>query len=131
MEAVWAALIALASAVIVKILDWAFSRKDKTAATLETIKSEIASTKADIKSLREEFSEDKAIQCRQRILRFSDDLLHEQDHSKEYYDAVMQDITEYDYYSSQNPGFRNSVTGAAAKNILRCYQKHLDQKDFL
>lgn len=131
MEAVYAALIALASAVIVKLLDRLFARKDKTTEALNEIKADVAQMKTAVKSLRDEIEEDQAIQCRQGILRFSDDLLHGQDHSKEYYDDVMQAITEYDLYCAQNPAFRNSVTGAAAKNILKNYQLHLDNKDFL
>ena len=75
--------------------------------------------------------EDHAIQCRQRILCFSDDLIHGVEHSREYYDSILQDITEYDYYSDQHPGFKNSITGQAAKNILKHYETHMWQKDFL
>lgn len=131
MEAVYAALIAMGSAVIVKVLDWVFSRNDKTAKALEAIREKVDRTQAEVKELGEEMKEDHAIQCRQRILCFSDDLLHGVEHSREYYDAVLQDITEYDYYSERHPGFKNSVTGQAAKNILKHYEAHMWGKDFL
>ena len=131
MEAVYAALIALGSAVIVKVLDYAFTRKSKSDQVLAEIRQDIKQTQADVKSLREEMLEDQANLRRQRILRFSDDLLHGQDHQKEYYDAILQDITEYDLYCSTHVDFRNSVTSQAAKNILKNYDSHMWEKDFL
>lgn len=49
MEAVYAGLIALASAVIVKVLDWILSRKDKAHKTLEEIKTDISTLRADVR----------------------------------------------------------------------------------
>ena len=131
MEAVYAALIALASAVIVKVLDRVFARKDKTQEALSVISMKVDKTQSDLKKLSEEIEEDHALQSRQRIFCFSDDLIHGIDHSREYYDSVLQEITEYDYFCERHPGFRNSVTGQAAKNILRNYEEHMLKKDFL
>ena len=131
MEGVWVALIGLASAAFVKLLDWIFSRKDRKDTKLQSIEDKIDQLQADQKQLREDVLENQALQCRQRILRFSDDLVHGNDHSKEYYDAVLQDITEYDLFCSEHKDFRNSVTSSAAKNILKNYDTHMWQKDFL
>ena len=131
MEAVYAALIAMASAVVVKVLDRVFSKKDETQNQLASIQRKLDKTQEDVKALAEDIKEDAAIQCRQRILCFSDDLLHGIDHSKEYYDTILESITEYDLFCDQHPTFRNKVTGAAAKNILTHYERHMFNKDFL
>lgn len=131
MEGVYAALIALASAVLVKLLDWIFSRRDRKDKALEEIKAGIAKNTKGLDELREEVRENQAIMCRQSILRFSDDLMHDQEHSREYYDVILQDITEYDLFCDRHPGFKNAVTGQAAKNILKHYESHMWQKDFL
>lgn len=54
MEAVWAGLIALASAVIVKVLDYIFSRNDKTTKTLNEIKSDIGSVRKELSRVDQE-----------------------------------------------------------------------------
>ena len=131
MEAVYAALIALGSAVIVKVLDWLFSRKDKRDDVLADIRRSVKETQEGLKELREDMEEQAANQARQRILRFSDDLLHGQEHQKEYYDAILQDISNYDLYCADHGEYRNKVTTAASKNILKLYDAHLWQKDFL
>lgn len=58
MEAVWAGLIALASAVIVKVLDYIFSRNDKTTKTLNEIKSDIGSVRKELSRVLPSISQD-------------------------------------------------------------------------
>lgn len=51
MDAIWTAIIALASAVIVKVLDWVFSRKDKKQKALDQIIIDISSVRVELKKV--------------------------------------------------------------------------------
>lgn len=51
MDAIWTAIIALASAVIVKVLDWIFSRKDKKQKALDQIIIDISSVRAELRKV--------------------------------------------------------------------------------
>lgn len=51
MDAIWTAIIALASAVIVKVLDWIFSRKDKKQKALDQIIIDISSVRSEIRKV--------------------------------------------------------------------------------
>ena len=47
--------------------------------------------------------EERARQARQRILRFSDEILFEKGHSKEHYDEILEDIDKYEAYCKEHP----------------------------
>lgn len=72
-----------------------------------------------------------AVSCRTRILQFNDEILHHITHSKEHFDQVLSDITEYDTYCAKHPDFRNQITVHASKNISRTYDKCTEESSFL
>ena len=51
-----------------------------------------------------------AITCRVRILRFGDEILHEDKHSKDSFDQVLEDIDTYEQYCLEHPEFKNNKT---------------------
>lgn len=87
---------------------------------------------AEVRSLRADFEEDKAVQARTRILRFSDELLHEDiRHSKEYFDQILTDIDKYNQYCKDHPKFENSKAVASIGRIKTVYDDCLAKKTFL
>jgi hypothetical protein len=66
-----------------------------------------------------------------RILRFNDELLLNVQHTKEYFDNILEDVMEYENYCQSHKDFKNGKTVMAVKNIKTCYEKCMDQKDFL
>lgn len=84
-----------------------------------------------IKSLRAEFDEEKAIQARVRIVKFNDEILTEQKHSKESFDQALSDIDTYDRYCAANPNFVNSKTKLSSENIRNTYRKCESEHTFL
>lgn len=70
-------------------------------------------------------------QCRMRILRFNDEILQGKRHTKEHYDEILDDITEYERYCETHPGYKNSKAGMAIRNIELRYQHHMKHKTFL
>lgn len=65
-----------------------------------------------------------------RILRFGDEILHGQEHSKEHFDQILLDITEYQQYCKDHPDFKNNMTEMTTHKILETYAKVWDKRDF-
>ena len=91
-----------------------------------------------IEEMKEQQDEDRAatneyraISSRVRILRFNEELLRKQKHSKESFDQALLDITDYEHYCNNNPTFQNERAVLAIQNIERCYQRCLEESDFL
>lgn len=82
-----------------------------------------------INETRRERSE--AVAARIRILRFNDELLHNQRHTKAMFDQTLLDIDHYNEYCEKDTHFRNGVTMLAAENIRKVYQKCSEEHTFL
>ena len=85
-------------------------------------KTDVMAEKEDMKS---------AVSCRVRILRFGDELLHNMSHSKEHFDQILLDITEYEAYCKDHPNFVNNITKHTIMEIENTYQHLLDTHGFL
>ena len=66
-----------------------------------------------------------------RIQRFGDEILHEREHSKEHFDQILQDITEYDAYCFEHPDFKNNMTHLTTRSIMETYSRLWEKHDFL
>lgn len=87
---------------------------------------------AEVRQLRADFEENKAVEARRRLLQFSDALIHEdRKHSKEYFDQVMDDITMYEKYCDNHKDFKNNRAVASINHIKKVYNERLEKKDFL
>lgn len=75
--------------------------------------------------------ENEAKGARRRILRFSDELTQQIEHSKDFFDDVLADIDTYDRYCKDNPDFPNNRTRIAEDNIKKNYSIRLTKNDFL
>lgn len=95
------------------------------------IRNAIDELKKDVTNLKAEHAQREAKNVRRRILRFNDELLNNVDHSKEYFDDVIGDITEYRRYCEKNPDFLNGKATLAIENIERVYRKCMEEHKFL
>lgn len=84
-----------------------------------------------VSSIREMSDARAAISARVRILRFGDEILHGLHHSKEHFDQILQDITEYEQYCKDHPGFVNNMTVLTTKHIKETYSDCFEQHKFL
>ena len=96
-----------------------------------TVKQEVQSIKTDVADIREEAKEREATSRRTRILEFGDEILHEVDYSKEHWDQILLDITEYENYCDEHIHYMNNVAKATISHIKHMYQKHLQEDSFL
>lgn len=89
----------------------------------------------DIQSKQEEAEavaeEREAVNCRIRILAFSDELRRNIRHSQESFDQVFSDIDKYEKFCDANPNFQNNKTVLAKERIKAAYEGCMDQNDFL
>lgn len=96
-----------------------------------SVRQEVQGIKQDVSDIREEAKEREATNRRSRILEFGDEILHEVDYSKEHWDSVLMDISEYENYCDDHPHYMNNVARATIKHIKDMYQQHLLHDDFL
>ena len=73
----------------------------------------------------------EALAARRRILRFNDELLLKIKHSKEMFDDILKDITDYDNYCRTHPDFMNQKAVFAEQNVGKAYKKCMEENDFL
>lgn len=68
---------------------------------------------------------------RQRILRFNDEILCGQRHSKEHFDEILDDITVYEHYCNDHKDYENNKAVLAIATIKKTYDNCMDTHDFL
>ena len=65
------------------------------------------------------------------ILRFGDECLHGERHTKDHFDQTLRDIAAYERYCEDHPEFENNVTELTSDRIKTIYRRCLDSNDFL
>ena len=85
----------------------------------------------DVKDIKSTSAERDAINSRVRILRFNDELMNDINHSKDYFDQILNDIDMYEKYCEDHPKFKNNVTLFAISNIKDCYKNCMAKHKFL
>lgn len=73
----------------------------------------------------------ETLAARRRILRFNDELLLKIQHSKEMFNDILKDITDYDNYCRTHPDFKNKKAVFAEENVTRAYQQCMNDNSFL
>ena len=69
--------------------------------------------------------------ARQRILRFNDEILCNQRHSKEHFDEILDDITTYEHYCNAHEEYENDKAVLAISTIREVYKECMKTHDFL
>lgn len=72
-----------------------------------------------------------AKRARVRILRFADEILQGELHSREHFDEILEDITEYNRYCARHPEFPNDKATLSIAHIERTYRTRMEKNDFL
>ena len=74
---------------------------------------------------------DDADGCRTRILRFADELRRDVKHSEEFFNQILDDISDYERYCTEHPEYKNSKAVNAIAEIDKVYQKCMEKNSFL
>lgn len=86
---------------------------------------------ARMDKLEHAVEERDAVNCRVRILRFSDEIRRKIRHSQESFDQVLEDLDVYEKYCAAHPDFKNNKTMMAKERIKAAYDACMEQNDFL
>lgn len=98
---------------------------------VERLENEVAEIRKAGEKRDTEEGDRNAKAVRLRILRFGDEVRHQQRHSKEHWDDMMQDITEYNSYCGGHPDFKNQKAQSTIKLLVKEYERCLAENDFL
>lgn len=82
-------------------------------------------------ALQKEFEDYRVDVCRNHILHFNDDILHETKHTKEHFDQILRDVDDYEKYCEAHEGYKNNVANLAIENIRGTYNKCIKENKFL
>lgn len=100
-------------------------------AKVNNVESDLQSLRGDVDNLRSEEGKGRALDCRARIVRFGDEIQCGEKHSKEHFNAILYDISMYEKYCKENPGFPNEVAVINIELIKDIYKKCLEKRNFL
>ena len=83
-----------------------------------------------IQKINNKIDQRTAVGCRIRILKFMDEIIEGWEHSKDSYNQIMRDITNYLQYCEDHPQFLNHQTDATIERIKKDYEQRLATNDF-
>lgn len=98
---------------------------------VDALSKDVQEIKKRQKENEENIAKRDAELCRTRILRFADELRRNIDHSEEFFDQTLDDITVYENYCDEHRGYKNNKAKAAIEKIQKTYQQCLDKDSFL
>ncbi len=96
-----------------------------------TLEEEVKGIKKEVDILKKEEELERVRQARQRILRFNDEILFNQRHSKEHFDEVLDNIDIYEDYCATHEDYENNKAVLAISTIREVYKECLRNHDFL
>lgn len=98
---------------------------------VNSLKEDIGKVKSDVRKMKEDEDERDAKAARTRVLRFGDELIHDVHHSKEHFDDILHDISDYERYCREHPDFENDRMQLTSHLIKDCYRKCMEEHSFL
>lgn len=115
----------------IKINPWSRLAKAIGRALNGELIEKVEKLETDVGTINDKVDESGAKTARARILRFGDEIIHGVRHSKEHFDDILDDITDYENYCETHPKFKNGKTGLTSNLIKDTYQKCLKEHDFI
>lgn len=115
----------------VKINPWSWLAQAIGRAINKEVLEKVDKLDKELKAVRADAAEEKAVNCRARILRFGDECLHGERHTKDHFDQTLRDIAAYERYCDDHPDFENNVTGLTSIRIKEIYHECLEKDNFL
>lgn len=115
----------------VKISPWSWLARQVGRAINQEQNDKLDTLTREVNALKKQAGEQAAIECRVRILAFGDELYQNEHHTRERFDQIMDDITEYKRYCEKHPLFKNEKTVLTTYHIEKVYQRCQDEHSFL
>lgn len=135
-EVIGGLLALLASSVVVqvspiKLNPWTWLAKKIGTAINGEVLEKVDHISVELAAHVKHDDERNAKRARVRILRFADEILQGERHSKEHFDEILEDITEYNRYCARHPEFPNDKATLSIAHIERTYRTRMEKNDFL
>ena len=124
------ALIAAIVSLITYFSNKKYQKDNKNSAILE----ELDQVKDKQIKMEEKFDYERAAQARTRILIFNNEIMAGCNHTKDYFDDIIEnsiDVYEAYYNSPDHKNLKNGVAKAAIRNIHRVYDELIHTNGFL
>lgn len=115
----------------IKLDPWTWLARKIGRAINGEVLEKVEKLESQVNNLKNTFEERSAKDARTRVLRFGDECLHGDRHSKEHFDQILRDITEYETYCDEHPNFKNNMAALTIGSIKASYQERLRNHDFL
>lgn len=115
----------------IKINPWSWLAKTAGRALNGEMLDKLSALERDVRQIKDDASRREAVMARTRILRFGDEILHKEIHTKEHFDQTLRDITAYEQYCDNHPEFENSCAVLTIQKIKDTYMERLEKNDFL
>ena len=100
-------------------------------ARMDKMETKVDNLEKEMGKMKDADEERDAKNARIRILRFGDEVLHGVEHSKEHFDQILLDITEYNLYCKDHPNFQNDMTVMTTQQIKKSYAHRWEKHDFM
>ena len=126
-EAKMVLLTLISSGFFTVLLQWILGKIDAKKGMRKTLED----IKTEMEKEHNERERDSIMNCRSRVLRFNDELLRGDRHSKSMFDTILIDCTQYERYCKKHDDFQNGVATESIANIRRCYRQCEKDGDFL
>lgn len=98
---------------------------------ISELKEEVDEIKQSTKDIEENRQRDVAVERRVRILRFADEIMHEQKHSREHFEQILDDITVYQNYCKKHESFKNEMAVSSIEIIRDNFKERMRKNDFI
>lgn len=105
--------------------------RDNLSEEIKDLGKKIDQTNSTLIVIQNESEENRANTWRYRILRFDDEVRHKGQHSKEHFDQILEDITNYEIYCEEHKEYKNNRAVMAIENIKDVYRRCEKEGTFL
>ena len=114
-----------------KLLRWAGrSLNAEVLAKVNTLEQDLREVKAEQIAMQEIEDERNAKAARSRVLRFGDELTNGLEPSKEHFDDILEDMSDYEHYCLHHKDFKNDKMGVTSQYIKDTYKEYLKEHKF-
>lgn len=115
----------------IKLNPWSWLGKKIGKSINGDLMEAVEGVRSEVDDIRKDMAREKAVNQRMKIIRFGSEIRLNQKHTKDYFDEIMVDITEYEQYCEAHPDFKNNITVSTSEIIKETYKKCLEENSFL
>jgi len=98
---------------------------------IKSLKTDLVDVHKELDDINETSGRRDADAARNRILRFDDELRRKVDHSEEFFDQILDDITFYRKYCNEHDSYPNAKANSAMRNIETVYDICREENKFI